>query len=393
MSATPEHVQALIDVAVSEWEQATSTYAQMVKKYGRDTTKWPPPAHTSKMLSALGKAREDAGQLVAPPPPAPSGSCYWGARINGLIYQQFESAPNANYAPWAASDPSPNNWDRFETNVGKKVCSIQWGGNDSKGLSFAFDTNAAKLCHSRGAFSQYDLGPTKQQLLDLAAGSDAFGALTQAKAMASAMGTLGFPIMFRPMWEMNGNWGYAWQAGSVPASTYVLAWRTLRTIFAAPAPNVSFFWCPNDMTGVPDPTPWFPGIDYVDWVGADFYANGAYTIADLADPIMAKCRALAPGKPLAVGETGCYIPNTYPGGKAKAITDFFAWMKKNPDVKWFNYFNDFPISAGLYVEIGDTASDYKKAALAAFQEGISDARYVSAPAASWPSGGKVPVPA
>jgi hypothetical protein len=363
-----------------------------------DTTKLADGPHTIKATTADGLASATVNVTVAngipvpPPPPPPSGSCYWGARIDGAFFQKYQGAPNVNDAPWSAGDAAPNNWDRFEHDAGKKVCSVQWGGNDSQGLAFGFDKNAATLAHSRGAFSHYDLGPTKQQLLDLAAGSDANKALTQATTMATAMGALGFPIMFRPMWEMNGNWGYAWQSNSIQPSTYIAAWKQLHAIFAAHAPNVSFFWCPN-VADVGDPSPWFPGIGYVDWVGFDGYnQNDASSPAALFGATLAIVKTLAPGLPVGIGETGCEAPTVYAGGKSKWIADFFAFLAAHPEIRWFSWFNEAGNPRLPHIEVGDAATDFGKAAGAAFQAGISDARYVSAPAAGWPSGGKVPIP-
>lgn len=370
---------------------------EQIREMRASTAPWP-PVRSSPALRAYQRLESGRTQVTPPPPPAPppapSGSCYWGARIDGAFFQQHQAAPNGNDAPWSAADPAPNNWDRFEHDAGKKVCAVQWGGNDSQGLEFGFDTNAAKLAHSRAAFSQYDIGPTKQQLFDLAAGSDANHALTQAAAIATAMGALGFPIMLRPMWEMNGNWGWAWQSNSVSPAVYVAAWRQLHAIFVAHAPNVSFYWCPNVATGgVPDPSPWFPGADHVDWVGFDGYnQNDASSPVALFGATLAIVKTLAPGLPVGIGETGCEAPTVYAGGKSQWVKDFFAFLAAHPEIKYFNWFNEAGNPKLPHIEVGDAATDYGKATQAAFQAGIADPRYLAAPAGGFASGGKVPVP-
>jgi len=117
------------------------------------------------------------------------------------------------------------------------------------------------------------------------------------RAEAQKAKALGVQIFMRWGHEMNGNW-YPWagyvngeggdadggldDAGlpSSGAGKYVAAWRHVHDLFVAEgATNVIWVWCPlvND---VPD-APWnhwtnyYPGDDYVDWVGIDAYNWGS----------------------------------------------------------------------------------------------------------------------
>ena len=88
--------------------------------------------------------------------------------------------------------------------------------------------------------------------------------------------------MLRYAWEMNGNW-FPWSPtqdrtryfdlGNTPAN-YRLAWRHVYSVIHEIAPNVKFFWCPT-VTGIASVGPYFPGAEYVDYVGVDGYARGA----------------------------------------------------------------------------------------------------------------------
>jgi beta-mannanase len=115
-------------------------------------------------------------------------------------------------------------------------------------------------------------------------------------AEAQKAKALGVQILMRWGHEMNGNW-YPWAGyingeggdadagdgdGGVPSSgpaKYVAAWRHVHDIFVAEgATNVVWVWCTNS-NDVPD-APWnhwteyYPGDDYVDWVGIDAYNWG-----------------------------------------------------------------------------------------------------------------------
>lgn len=66
-TASPAHVQALLDQAVAELEQTTKSGAAMVSRYGADPARWP-AGHWVNGLNLVAGAREEAGHLVSPPP-------------------------------------------------------------------------------------------------------------------------------------------------------------------------------------------------------------------------------------------------------------------------------------------------------------------------------------
>jgi hypothetical protein len=150
----------------------------------------------------------------------------------------------------------------------------------------------------------------------------------------------GRPLMLRWGWEMNGDW-YAWSAAKngEDASGYVRSWRRIHDIFRAEkATNVSFVWSPN-WNDSPD-VAWnrmaryYPGDDYVDWVGVSGYNLHREKPATLFSGIV---KAYGTKKPIMITEVGAVDR----GGSTKAdwITLFSAWCEQNPAVgavTWFD---------------------------------------------------------
>lgn len=168
-------------------------------------------------------------------------------------------------------------------------------------------------------------------------------------ARAQGARDLGVEIFLRWGHEMNGNW-YPWAGANngneAGPAKYIAAWRHVHDLFVADgATNVVWVWCPL-VTDVPA-EPWnhwsnyYPGDDYVDWVGLDAYNWGNSSscctwqsfgelVTDLYDDYAGK-------KPLIVPETASAEVG---GNKAAWIDDMhqaletrFAAIKA---VVWFD---------------------------------------------------------
>jgi hypothetical protein len=151
---------------------------------------------------------------------------------------------------------------------------------------------------------------------------------------------LGRATMLRWGWEMNGDW-YAWcgsRNGNRPDG-YVRSWQRLHRIFADEgADNVSWVWSPN-WNSSPDadwnqPACYYPGDEYVDWVGMSGYNLHRETPATMFDAIYT---AYSARKPIAITEVG----SVDRGGRTKAdwITLFADWVRERPGVgavTWFD---------------------------------------------------------
>lgn len=89
---------------------------------------------------------------------------------------------------------------------------------------------------------------------------------------AKAAKASGIPVFLRFGGEMNGNW-VPW---GLQPEKYIEKFKIVHDILAKDAPNVAMVWAPNFF-------PWdnmanyYPGDDYVDWVGVSAYTSLSYT--------------------------------------------------------------------------------------------------------------------
>jgi hypothetical protein len=129
--------------------------------------------------------------------------------------------------------------------------------------------------------------------------------------------------------EMNGGW-YSWGYGQVSAAAFVRAWRHIVTIFRAlGARNVTWLWTVNIINDtqrgkIPRPNAWWPGSQYVNWVGIDgYYLQQSWKFAPLFGPTIAAVRQVTQD-PILIAETGA-VPAA---GQAAKIHDLFAGVRQ-----------------------------------------------------------------
>jgi hypothetical protein len=173
-------------------------------------------------------------------------------------------------------------------------------------------------------------------------------------ALARRLRAFRLPILFRPLWEMNGDW-MAWggaannDAGQTngPAK-YVSAWRRMHRIFARyRATNAVWVWSPNcrDQPAVAwnHWTQYYPGDAYVDWVGCDGYnragtrPGAGWTPWESLFGAGSSIYADYPQKPFMVAETGACEGS---GDKGKWIDDARSAMERRlTNVRAFVWFD------------------------------------------------------
>jgi len=196
---------------------------------------------------------------------------------------------------------------------------------------------------------------------------------------ADSIRELGEPVFVRFANEMNGDWDpwCAWFSGK-DHDLYIEAWKRVYSIFKeAGADNAYFVWNPHDRS-YPD-FKWnnahlyYPGDQYVDWIGLTGYNNGTShkgdewrEFDDIYGGIYKEYRKLYPNKPIMITEFAC---NEKGGNKAKWISDAFKYLNdKYSGIKivvWFNQVDgkwNYPITS---------SPEAKKA----FIEGIKADRY------------------
>jgi len=164
-------------------------------------------------------------------------------------------------------------------------------------------------------------------------------------------------VYIRLAHEMNGDW-YPWgaAAGGSSAYYYVAMWQQVRRIFWLKGLNsstVQWIWAVNhEDVGNARAEDFYPGPDYVDWIGIDGYNWGASQSwsswsapEQVFGPMVARLRDLTSGqpKPLALTETAS--SSSMPGkvdvaAKSAWITQLFGYATASTTgarmIVWFN---------------------------------------------------------
>lgn len=204
-----------------------------------------------------------------------------------------------------------------------------------------------------------------------------------------------YPSNFLLRWghEMNLS-DYSWagycNGGNVEATQkFILAFRRIVDIFrAAGANNVQWIWSPsfdswpheswNDLDN------YYPGDDYVDWIGVVGYNFGESrvwsgyhwdTFDDLFRIFLEDAQQNYPNKPVMLADYGTAEDDG--GDKADWLTDAFTEMKRYPNLKAVVYFHLNPPEyepPTLYLKI-DSSPD----SLDAYRAAIQDDYYLSEP--------------
>jgi glycosyl hydrolase family 26 len=148
------------------------------------------------------------------------------------------------------------------------------------------------------------------------------------------------PILLRWGWEMNGNW-FEWDGtdnGRNPDG-YVKAWRRIHGIFRRHgATDVAWVWSPN-WNSAPDASwnqfqHYYPGDDYVDWVGVSGYDFDGESPTTLFRAIV---EAYGKHKPIVLSETAAVDLGART--KARWIRKLATWAGETPSlgaVVWFD---------------------------------------------------------
>lgn len=180
----------------------------------------------------------------------------------------------------------------------------------------------------------------------------------QITEMADILNRFNISLILRWNHEMNGSW-YAWRQ---QPKLYVRRFQEFATVIHARAPNVAMAWTPNqgwgypwekgtfsntDLTSLDDPyAPYYPGDDFVDWVGHSFYhwsntkknginqkpelfrwgrANGI----DSSIPNFHDIYAVGHNKPMLIAETSAfYDPLNKNGGDASEFDIKTTWIEQ-----------------------------------------------------------------
>jgi hypothetical protein len=195
---------------------------------------------------------------------------------------------------------------------------------------------------------------------------------------------LGLPLIMRFDHEMNAPW-YPWAEVAVSAGTnvngnrrgdFARTWRHVHDIFTQEGANdlVVWLWSPNRVNRIPQqppPVEFYPGDDYVDWIGMSGYHRSydpAPTFDDTFGPTLRLLRAAA-AKPILLAEIGA---TEIGGDKAAWERDLFRGLAGNPDIVGFAWFNlTVTSSVGGELVTNDWRIDSSRASIEAMRDGLA----------------------
>ncbi len=298
---------------------------------------------------------------IAPPPAVPS--------IAEVRNQTSVFGLHTREAPWWMGEV-----DHVSRLVGKAPNTLLFFSN----WSTPFPAEEVATAWSRGMTPHIAWEPvipgsgSHPKLAEIAAGDwDPY-----IDAWAEAAVAHGQPIVLRFAAEMNGNW-YPWSEngfGNSPGE-FAPAWRHVHDRFRlAGADNVVWLWSVNRVDNLStDMSGYWPGGDYVDWVGISGYWRG-YQAAPEASyqavfgRTIGELRQLTE-KPILLAEMGA--GTEVDADRVDFLESVFAGLATDTDIIGFVYFNDR--KAG-----GDWRVQYSQRLVDAFAAGVGNER--------WPSG-------
>ncbi len=265
------------------------------------------------VASLAGASLRLTGSSVSPPPAAhaslpPSLASYLGV---------FEPGAPPAYDPVAD----------FAAAVGRKPNLLGF----YSGWTEPFDTSFAQTLHRHGVIPFVQIDPTDASIAAIANGTyDDY-----LRTYADSVRGFDHNVVIGFGHEMNAYW-YSWGYRHVPSATFVAAWRHIVTLFRHEgADNVTWVWTVQaDEPGTRPIASWWPGAQYVTWVGIDGYYYGPTdTFRSVFGQTIDQVRAFT-SRPVLLSETAVG-PDAGPVVK---IQDLFQGMAayKTLGLVWFD---------------------------------------------------------
>ena len=274
-------------------------------------------AHARRLLTALLAAASLLGSCAALPASA-SATVQLGAYTPG--------------APASAQALSG-----YAAMVGRQPDIVMWYREFEQPLIYS---NEAANLRATGQTPMVTWEPAGEDLSQIAAGAYD-GYLEESARIAKSWGGT---LLIRFAHEMNGTW-FSWSGSNSSPADFVAAWRHVVSVFRAEgAGNVRWVWSPNIQEGGKYPiAPYFPGEEFVDYVGLDGYNWGTgggekwQSIQEVFGPSYAIVTQLS-SKPVMIAETSSSEAG---GEKAAWIHDAFLTeiprdFPRVAAVVWFN---------------------------------------------------------
>ena len=189
------------------------------------------------------------------------------------------------------------------------------------GWAQPFDISFARTLQMHGVTPFVQIDPTDASIQAIADGTYDDYLLTYANSVRNFR----HPVVLGFGHEMNASW-YSWGYKHVPAATFVSAWQHIVTLFRKQgADNVTWLWTLEaDQTGTGPIASWWPGAQYVTWVGIDgYYYRSTDTFASVFGKTIAQLRTFT-NKQVLLSETAVGPQ----AGQFAKILDLFHGMAK-----------------------------------------------------------------
>jgi hypothetical protein len=265
------------------------------------------------VASLAGASLRLTGSSGSPPPAAhaslpPSLASYLGV---------FEPGAPPAYDPVAD----------FAAAVGRKPNLLGF----YSGWTEPFDTSFAQTLHRNGVIPFVQIDPTDASIAAIANGTyDDY-----LRTYADSVRGFDHNVVIGFGHEMNAPW-YSWGYRHVTPATFVAAWRHIVTLFRDDgADNVTWVWTVQaDEPGTRPIASWWPGAQYVTWVGIDgYYYRPADTFGSVFGQTIDQVKAFTT-KPVLLSETAVG-PHA---GQIVKIQDLFQGMAadKTLGLVWFD---------------------------------------------------------
>jgi hypothetical protein len=165
----------------------------------------------------------------------------------------------------AGTPPSYRSIDQFSKMARQQPNLVAY----YSGWAQPFNVSYANLLHSHGAIPFVQIDPSFAKVPAIPAGTYD----TYLRSYADSVRDYGHAVVIGFGHEMNGYW-YSWGYRHTSPADFVAAWRHIVTVFRQEgAYNVTWLWTVNQLgrRGVQPISAWWPGTNYVTWVGIDGY--------------------------------------------------------------------------------------------------------------------------
>jgi mannan endo-1,4-beta-mannosidase len=274
---------------------------------------------------------------------------------SGSYLGVFEPGSPPSYAPI----------EEFASVVGKAPNLVGY----YSGWAEPFDTSFAEMVYRHGLIPFVQIDPSYASVAAIAAGAyDPY-----LRLYADTVRNFGHQVVIGFGHEMNASW-YSWGYGKTLPSTFVAAWQHIVSLFRGEgADNVTWLWTIQaDVSGTGPIKDWWPGPNYVTWVGIDgYYLRPSDTFKSVFATTIEQVDQFT-NKPILLSETGV----TPRADQYTNIHNLFEGMSqfKTLGLVWFDVDQNGP---------GITRQDWRiegssQLAQAAFRVGVAGLTLVTA---------------